>query len=95
MFRVLGFSLGVRMSLSGEGFGRMPRRCAATLPPFQEKTSVNSIFSFVAEGAAVWRIGLAQERLVAVRSSQMSRQGIGPNKLVWAHSLTNEKYCRQ
>ena len=31
MFRVLSFSLGVRMSLSVEGAGHMPRRCAATL----------------------------------------------------------------
>ena len=30
MFRVLGFPLGFRTSLSGEGVGHMPRRCAAT-----------------------------------------------------------------
>ena len=30
VFRVLNFSLGVRMSLSVEGAGHMPRRCAAT-----------------------------------------------------------------
>ena len=30
MFRVLSFSLNVGMSLSMEGVGRMPRRCAAT-----------------------------------------------------------------
>ena len=30
MFGVLCFSLGVRMSLSVEGVGHMPRRCAAT-----------------------------------------------------------------
>ena len=30
MFRVLSFSLGVRIPLSVEGAGHMPRRCAAT-----------------------------------------------------------------
>ena len=30
MFEVLSFSLGIRMSLSVEGAGHMPRRCAAT-----------------------------------------------------------------
>ena len=36
MFRVLSFPLGFRMSLSVEGVGRMPRRCAATLPLFRK-----------------------------------------------------------
>ena len=37
MFRVLSFLLGFRMSLSAEGFGRMPRRCAATIPFFRKR----------------------------------------------------------
>ena len=82
------------MSLFVEGFGHMPRRCAATLLPYEERTSPCSVFSSVAVEAAVWRMGFEWDRLVWVHSIQKSRLQKSPSIFVWARFQTSRKCCR-
>ena len=65
------FVLSIRVSFVLVGAGRMPHRCAVTLPPFMDKTFPCSVFSFVVEEAAVWRMGSKWRILVWAHYNQM------------------------
>ena len=74
MFIVLSSSLNRwDVFVLKEEVGRMPRRCAATLPPFWEKTFPYSVFSFFVEEAAAWMEGLDWDILFGVHLTQKSR----------------------
>ena len=75
----------IRVSFLAVRVGRMPRRCAATLPPFWEKTSLCRVAFSVFVEAAEWRKGSRRQTHFLARWSRRCRSTKYPSRPFEAH----------
>ena len=79
------FLLSIRVSFWLVRLSRMPRRCAATLPFFWEKTSICPISFFIFVETAEWRKVSKRQTHFSAYWSRRCRLTNCPSSLVWAH----------